>query len=70
MANIENNADKNPIVSEMIRLFMESFKNRQKKEQNNLIKKYENKKGEPEKTTLDDITICLFCNKKNENLKE
>ena len=41
MANIENNADKNPIVSEMIRLFMESFKNRQKKEQNNLIKKYE-----------------------------
>ena len=41
MANIENNADKNPIVSEMIRLFMDSFKNRQKKEQNDLIKKYE-----------------------------
>ncbi len=30
----------------------------------------ENKKTEPEKTTLDDVTICLFCNVKNENLKE
>lgn len=28
-----------------------------------------NKSKEPEKTTLDDITICLFCNKKNEDLK-
>ena len=28
------------------------------------------KKTEPDKTTLDDITICLFCNKKNENLKD
>lgn len=30
----------------------------------------ETKKAEPEKTTLDDVTICLFCNKKNENLKD
>ena len=26
-------------------------------------------KKEPEKTTIDDITICLFCNKTNENLE-
>ena len=25
---------------------------------------------EPEKTTLDDNSICLFCNIKNENLKQ
>ena len=27
-------------------------------------------KKEPEKTTLDDITICIFCNKQNENLEK
>ena len=27
-------------------------------------------KKEPEKTTIDDITICIFCNKKNENLEK
>jgi pre-60S factor REI1 len=32
--------------------------------------KDEKKEKEPEKTTLDDVTICLFCNVKNENLKE
>ena len=32
--------------------------------------KDEKKEKEPEKTTLDDVTICLFCNAKNENLKE
>ena len=42
IANIENNADKNPIVMEMIKLFMENLKNRKKKEQDKLIKKYEN----------------------------
>ena len=41
MANIENNADQNPIVIEMIKLFMENMKNREKREQNKLIKKYE-----------------------------
>jgi pre-60S factor REI1 len=44
----------------------------EKKEENNEIStsSKENKKTEPEKTTLDDVTICLFCNEKNENLKE
>ena len=47
-----------------------------KKEENNEIStsskenENKNKKLEPEKTTLDDVTICLFCNIKNENLKE
>ena len=49
---------------------------RKKIEENNEIstssKENENKikKLEPEKTTLDDVTICLFCNIKNENIKE
>ena len=48
----------------------------QKQEENNEIStsskenENKNKKLEPEKTTLDDVTICLFCNIKNENLKE
>ncbi len=53
------------------------LKNRAKKEEDKKEEKkeistssHENKKLEPDKTTLDDITICLFCNKKNENLKE
>ena len=29
----------------------------------------ENKNKEPEKTTLDDITYCLFCNTKSDTLK-
>jgi len=49
-------------------------KEEDKKEENNEIstssKENENKNKEPEKTTLDDVTICLFCNIKNENLKE
>ncbi len=54
----------------------EDKKKEDEKEENNEISTSskenanENKKGEPEKTTLDDKTICLFCNKKNENLKE
>ena len=49
-------------------------KEEDKKEENNEIstssKENESKNKEPEKTTLDDVTICLFCNIKNENLKE
>ena len=58
------------------------LKNKSKKEENkkedekeenkdkNTAKEDEKKNLEPEKTTLDDISICLFCNIKNENLKE
>ena len=61
------------------------LKNKRKKEEENKKKEEdkkdneiststtdENKKKskEPEKTTLDDVTICLFCNVKNETLKE
>ena len=51
-------------------------KKEDEKEENNEIdtsskeNENKNKATEPEKTTLDDITICLFCNIKNENLKE
>ena len=53
----------------------EDQKEDEKEEDNEIStssKKEENKNNlkEPEKTTLDDITICLFCNIKNENLKE
>lgn len=33
-------------------------------------KKEESKKNEPELTTLEDITVCLLCNKKNETLEK
>ena len=39
--NLENNADKNPIVLEMLALYLESMKNKEKKEVNKIIKKYE-----------------------------
>ena len=39
--NIENNADKNPIVLEMLALYMESMKNKKMKEENKIVKKYE-----------------------------
>jgi len=32
-------------------------------------KKEESKKSEPELTTIDDVSVCLLCNKKNENLE-
>lgn len=40
--NVENNADKNPIVLEMLALYMESMKNKKSKEENKVIKKLEN----------------------------
>ena len=40
--NLENNADKNPIVLEMLALYMESMKNKKIKEENRAIKKLEN----------------------------
>ena len=40
-ANIENNADKNPIVLEMLALYMESMKNKKLKEENKIVKKLE-----------------------------
>ena len=40
--NIEKNADKNPLVKEMIKLFMERFKNKSKRDEKNMAKKYEN----------------------------
>ena len=42
--NLENNADKNPIVLEMLALYLESMKNKEKKEVNKIIKKYEEEK--------------------------
>ena len=39
--NIENNADKNPIVLEMLALYMESMKNKKQKEENKIVKKLE-----------------------------
>lgn len=33
------------------------------------IRKEEIKKNEPELTTLEDINVCLLCNKKNESLE-
>ena len=39
--NLENNADKNPIVLEMLALYMESMKNKKQKEENKIIKKLE-----------------------------
>ena len=41
--NVENNADKNPIVIEMIKLYMENLKNKEKKDQNKLIKNMKKK---------------------------
>lgn len=32
-------------------------------------KKEEPKKNEPELTTIDDVSVCLLCNKKNESLE-
>lgn len=39
--NIENNADKNPIVLEMLALYMESMKNKKQKEENKIVKQLE-----------------------------
>jgi pre-60S factor REI1 len=45
-----------------------------KKNEENLksgnIKKEETKKNQPEITTLQDVTVCLLCNKKHENLED
>ena len=37
--NLENNADKNPIVLEMLALYMESMKNKKQKEESKIVKK-------------------------------
>ena len=34
------------------------------------VKKEENRKNEPELTTLEDVSVCLLCNKKNETLEQ
>lgn len=33
------------------------------------LKKEETKRNEPELTTIDDVNVCLLCNKKNETLE-